>query len=229
MTYTIVISDLHGMSNLLDKALVKIDNSGLEVSKIVFTGDYVDRGPDSAGVVDLVRKLVGSGEAIALKGNHEELMYTAFDDDGEYVSGRSPWWLPNGGLETIESYHTKYFRDEGSWLKMRWDAVWMKSLPLYHLDDFRIYVHGFADPNQPDPDKFLPDVTMWERYDKTEDFGWYGKHVVHGHTPRKKPELKVHRTNLDTGAVFGGPLSVGVFDDTIPGGPIDVWEITGGA
>lgn len=216
MTYTIVISDLHGMSNLLDKALVKIDNSGLDVSKIIFTGDYVDRGPDSAGVVARVRELVDSGKAVALKGNHEDMMVE-----------QSQWWLPNGGDRTLLSYQEAY---EESWFNMLdRDREWMKSLPLYHLDDSRIYVHGFADFDQPRPELFTDQGTMWERYDKHEDVGWFGKHVVHGHTPRKTPELKTHRTNLDTGAVFGGPLSVGVFDDTIPGGPIDVWEITGGA
>lgn len=216
MTYTIVISDLHGMSNLLDKALARIDESSLEVSKIVFTGDYIDRGPDSAGVVARVRELVGAGEAIALKGNHEDMMVE-----------QSQWWLPNGGDKAILSYQEAYGE---SWFNMiDRDREWMKSLPLYHLDDFRIYVHGFADPYQPRPELFTNEGTMWDRYDKNEDLGWYGKHVVHGHTPRKKPELLTHRTNLDTGAVFGGPLSVGVFDDTIPGGPVEVWEITGGA
>lgn len=228
MTHTIVISDLHGMSNLLDKALARIDESSLEVSKIVFTGDYIDRGPDSAGVVARVRELVASGEAVALMGNHEDMMAQAFTEEGEYDPSASPWWLPNGGAETIESYHTYYFR-EGSWVELGWDANWVRSLPLYHLDEHRIYVHGFADPSQIRPELFTKESTIWDRYDKTEDVGWFGKHVVHGHTPRKKPELKIHRTNLDTGAVFGGPLSVGVFDDTIPGGPIEVWEITGGA
>lgn len=229
MTYTIVISDLHGMSNLLDKALARIDESSLDVSKIVFTGDYIDRGPDSAGVVARVRELVEAGEAVALMGNHEDMMVEAFGDfDDSYPSANSsPWWLPNGGDNTVFSYYETY--DEGAIDRMSNDALWMKQLPLYHLDDFRIYVHGFADFDQPRPELFTAQGTMWERYDKHEDVGWFGKHVVHGHTPRKKPELKTHRTNLDTGAVFGGPLSVGVFDDTIPGGPIDVWEITGGA
>lgn len=225
MTHTIVISDLHGMSHLLYAALDKIKASGLDISKIVFTGDYVDRGPDSAGVVARVRELVEAGEAIALKGNHEDMMVQAFNEFGDYDPSASPWWLPNGGSETIDSFHTMYFR-EGSWVEMGWAANWMRKLPLYYQDEHRIYVHGFADPNQPDPDKFTPDITMWERYDKTEDFGWYGKHVVHGHTPRKAPELLKNRTNLDTGAVFGRPLSVGVFDDSIPGGPVEVWEIT---
>ena len=227
MTYTIVISDLHGMSNLLDKALARIEESGLAVSTIVFTGDYIDRGPDSAGVVARVRELVVSGKAVALMGNHEDMMAQAFDEDGEYNPSLSPWWIPNGGSECFSSYYDTY--EEGALDRIADDALWMKSLPLYYLDEHRIYVHGFADWDEPDPKKFTKQGTLWSRYDKTEDYGWYDKHVVHGHTPRKKPELKTHRTNLDTEAVFGGPLSVGVFDDTIPGGPVDVWEITGGA
>lgn len=215
MTHTIVIADLHGMSSLLDKALARIDDSGLDVSKIVFTGDYIDRGPDSAGVVATVRKLVDAGKAVALKGNHEDMM-----------EEQSQFWLPNGGDRAILSYQGAYGEN---WLNMiDHDREWIKSLSLYHLDDFRIYVHAWADPYQPRPELF-DGATMWTRYGTIEEGGWYGKHVVHGHTPKKKPEFKVHRTNLDTGAVFGGPLSVGVFDDTIPGGPIDVWEITGGA
>lgn len=228
MTHTIVISDLHGMSHLLYAALNKIKTSGLDVSKIVFTGDYVDRGPDSAGVVAAVRLLVKAGKTIALKGNHEDMMAQAFDEFGDYDPNASPWWMPNGGSETVDSYRTKYFPG-GSWGMLAHDALWMSSLPLYCQDEHRIYVHGFADPYQPDPELFTDDGTMWDRYDKNEDLGWYGKHVVHGHTPRKAPELLKNRTNLDTGAVFGGPLSVGVFDDSIPGGPVEIWEITGDA
>jgi serine/threonine protein phosphatase 1 len=224
MTHTIVISDLHGMSNLLDKAMNLIDETtSIEVSKIVFTGDYIDRGHDSAGVVTRVRTLVEDGRAIALKGNHEEFMYTAFDSNGEYNPTLSPWWRPNGGDEAIKSYYATY--DEGAIDRMANDAAWMKNLPIYHLDDFRIYVHGFA-PICSSPDMFTNEKVLWGRYDRGEDLGWNYRHVVHGHTPRKKPELLVNRTNLDTGAVSGGPLSVGVFDDSIPGGPVDIWEIT---
>lgn len=224
MTYTIVISDLHGMSNLLDKALDRIKESGLDVSKIIFTGDYIDRGPDSAGVVSRVRTLVTSGKAVALKGNHEDFMDKAFNEFNEYDPSASPWWIPNGGDTAIESYHKAY--DEGAWSRMADDSAWMSNLPFYYQDTHRLYIHGFADPSVSDPDMFTSTSALWDRYDKTEDFGWFGKHVVHGHTPRKKPELLINRTNLDTGAVFGGPLSVGVFDDNIPGGPVDIWEIT---
>lgn len=222
MTYTIAVPDLHGMNCLLDKALEKIEESGLEVSKIVFTGDYIDRGPDSLGVVSTVKKLVKEGKAVAIRGNHEQMMIDSFDSFWEYDPTLCPYWIPNGGDATLHSYG--YLMEAVSR-----DAMWMKALPLYHLDEHRIYVHGFADETVSKPILFDPERTMWGRYDKTEDFGWYGRHVVHGHTPRKKPELKLFRTNLDTRAYATGLLSVGVFDDNISGGPIEVWEITGGA
>lgn len=220
MTYTIVIPDLHGMSYLLDAALKKIEESRLEVSKIVFTGDYIDRGKDSAGVVNTVKKLVRDGKAVALKGNHEDMMVSSFNIWGDYDEGLCPWWITNGGYNTLASYG---FLME----KVSVDSLWMKQLPLYHLDDHRIYVHGYAPVTCKDPDSFWAESVMWDRYEKVEDVGWFGRHVVHGHTPRKQPELLTNRTNLDTRAYETGLLHVGVFDDSIGGGPVEVWEITG--
>ena len=220
MTYTIVIPDLHGMSYLLDAALKKIEESKLEVSKIVFTGDYIDRGKDSAGVVATVKKLVQDGKAIALKGNHEDMMASSFDFWGDYSTHLYPWWMPNGGDVTLDSYG----------YDMEWaygDSLWMKQLPLYCLDEHRIYVHGYAPVTCEDPEKFNGESVMWDRYEKIEDIGWFGRHVVHGHTPRKQPELLTNRTNLDTRAYETGLLHVGVFEDSIGGGPVEVWEITG--
>jgi len=222
MSYTVVIADLHGMSNILDKALEVVDKLSLDSYKLVFTGDYIDRGPNSLGVVSTVKKLVLSGKAVALKGNHEDLMVNAFNQWWEYDPVGSPWWIPNGGDTTLNSYGYE-------WDALARDALWMKNLPLYYQDNHRMYVHGFADPKQPDPMAFTGETTMWERYDKGEDLGWYGKHVVHGHTPVRKPELLNNRTNLDTGAVFGRSLAVGIFDDGQAGGPVQMLEITGGA
>lgn len=222
MTYTVVIADLHGMSDILDKALEEVDKLNLGEHKFVFTGDYVDRGPNSLGVVSTVKRLVRKGKAVALKGNHESLMYSSFNDYWDYDPSLGDLWMLNGGAVTADSYGY-------GWDSLARDAMWMNSLPLYYQDQHRMYVHGFADPNQPDPELFEEERTMWCRYDRDEDFGWYGKHVVHGHTPRKKPELLVNRTNLDTGACFGRPLTVGIFDDNKSGGPVQLLEITGGA
>jgi serine/threonine protein phosphatase 1 len=99
----------------------------------------------------------------------------------------------------------------------------MKSLPLWYEDEHRVYVHAALSDKYP-LDK-QGSVILWGRYSETQEANW-PKHVVHGHTPVQTPTLLASRTNLDTGAVFGGPLSVGVFLDDKPGGPVDIWEFT---
>lgn len=211
MTKTYVITDIHGRKDLLDKALDLIPNG----AKAVFLGDYVDRGPDSAGVIETLAQLKASKPSwVFLGGNHEDMMIDALS-----LPANSYHWLMNGGNTTLDSYETMgRLASE--------DLPFLESLDLYYEDKHRIYVHAFADPTQPDPSKFTQELTVWERYDKKEDTGWFGKHVVHGHTPIKEPFLGVNRTNLDTGAVFAsGCLSVGVFDDDTPGGPVEVIKI----
>jgi serine/threonine protein phosphatase 1 len=186
-------------------------------SKIIFLGDYVDRGPKSARVVSRIRLGISAGLPwVALKGNHEDMVAQCFKDN-EYVGDQS-YWMPNGGSTTYHSY-------DGNMDSMGSDATWLDKLPLYHQDQHRIYVHGYADPIEEDPEKFNSGIILWDRYDKTEDYGWFGKHVVHGHTPRNGGEFKFNRTNLDGGAVWTGELLVGVFDDDTPGGPVEIMKI----
>ena len=217
--YTVVIADLHGMRNHLEKALDKIKDSGLEISKIVFLGDYIDRGPDSRGVVKRIQELQKEAVVVALMGNHEDMMAQAFDSYGDYDPTKSPYWLPNGGSETLNSYYN-------SWEDLRDDAIWMSNLLMYHEDEHRVYVHASVMDSVPLQEHTKEDL-IWSRY-HGEDVGYGDKHVVHGHTPKSKPELLKNRTNLDTGAVFSGKLTVGVFKDDTPGGPVELWEITGG-
>jgi serine/threonine protein phosphatase 1 len=183
--------------------------------KAIFLGDYVDRGPDSAGVLDVLKRGRHHGLPwVFLMGNHEVMMIEALE-----MPHNGYDWLMNGGNDTLDSYDKlNRLADE--------DLPFLKSLNLYYEDKYRIYVHAFADPNEPDPTKFTKQLTVWERYDRKEDIGWQGKHVVHGHTPLKEPFLGVNRTNLDTGAVFAsGYLSVAVFDDDTPGGPVEVIKL----
>lgn len=222
--YTIVIPDLHGMYELLLKAIVKVDEFEGGGHKLIFLGDYIDRGPDSNLVVSKVRELQKNEGAIALKGNHEDMMSACFDENG-YL-GDIGYWIPNGGQEAINSYSTLVgWGSVADYSAMASDATWMRGLPLYHEDEHRVYVHAAVDPTLDLDDPLQGQIMIWERYYGHEG-GWRSKHVVHGHTPKKKVELLPQRTNLDTGAVFGGPLSVGVFRNDTPGGPVDIWEIT---
>ena len=212
MSKTYVVTDVHGQLGLLVKALAKIKGD----HKVIFLGDYVDRGPDSAGVIALLKRGKDRGEPwVFLAGNHEDMMIESL-----MMPHNSYHWLMNGGDKALESYDLFGTNPVD-------DLPFLQSLKLHYQEEHRIYVHAYANPNQPNPEDFVAQVTLWERYGRTDDFGWYGKHVVHGHTPLKEPFLGVNRTNLDTGATFkGGYLSVGVFDDDTPGGPVEVIKIS---
>lgn len=212
---TFVIADLHGRRDLLDIALESI-SARASRGTVVLTGDYVDRGPDSAGVV---ARLMGGPphgwQWVMLRGNHEDMAVEchALSDD------RLSWWINNGGAATLSSYGGNIPADHLDWMRER---------PRIHSDAHRVYVHAGVNPNLDLSDQNEA-MTQWFRYPKGADIGYRGKHVVHGHTPNPSgPEVYNHRTNLDTYAVMTGRLVVGVFDDAFSGGPIDLIEINAG-
>lgn len=214
------IGDVHGEIGKLDQLLDHIrsdaDFAG-PAHQIVFLGDLVDRGPDSRAVVDRVMQLCAREEAVAVKGNHEELMLNAYfnrESVGIY------WWAENGGDETISSYMLANgvcddFRDAID----KAHIAWMQALPAMIRDEDRglVFVHGGIDP------KTFPlcsdEIRMWTRSHKFfRTQAWPERDelrdilVVHGHTPTDdfEPENVPRRINVDTGACFGGPLTAAV-------------------
>lgn len=205
---TYVMTDIHGRFDLLEIALAQI---GSEHCNIIFLGDYIDRGPDSYRVVQRLKAggLIGQ-QWTCLKGNHED-MCVAAPTSNEASDG----WAMNGGGATIESYVRAHGNNlEAASSVMGADAAWMNALPTMCLDEHRVYVHAMAS----DAER----ARLWGRYDGGWDEPWRGKHVVHGHTPHKEPELRLNRTNLDVGAFHTGRFAIGVFDDALPGGPQEV-------
>lgn len=95
------IPDIHGRLDLLDNLLLKIDEDGFDKAQdtLVLLGDYIDRGPDSKGVIDVVKKLVESGEAKAVRGNHEDFAINYY-----IRQGNKDIWMYNGGINTLASY-----------------------------------------------------------------------------------------------------------------------------
>jgi len=215
MSRTFAIPDIHGRYDLMCNAITQIKAIVRPEDKLVFLGDYIDRGPHSALVVRRVRAGIDAGLPwIALKGNHEDFMAAGVGGDNQMLLG----WLQNGGRETMESYEEIDRSIEA-------DAAWMGQLPVFHEDMHRVYVHAFAPEQFEMKDAPQGDV-LWTRYPEGADVGYRGKHVVHGHTPKKNgPERFTNRTNLDCGAVFYGRFVVGVFDDEIAGGPIYQIEV----
>ena len=197
MSKTYVMTDIHGRLSMLKALLAQIPDD----SKLVFLGDYVDRGSESREVVALIRSLPN---AVCLRGNHEDMLCA--DDPS--------MWLANGGASTLMSYRHP-LTGGVDWAAMDSDKEWFQSLPRIHSDTHRVYVHAGVLPmvsldDQPES------VTQWLRYDpKDRDIGWRDKHVVHGHTPGILG--LVHRTCLDCGMA---QMACGVFGDDLPGGPV---------
>jgi len=211
MPLAYAIGDIHGsldkLESLVEACLEHADGRDM---RLVFLGDYIDRGPDSAGVVRLLMslQLELQERLIALKGNHEAWALALLDGEVEV----SPW-LRNGGGETLASYAAK---DVGDLPRAHLD--WMRSLRLFYDDGRRFFVHAGIDPDKP-LDAQDEDALLWIREPFLTDGRDYGRLVVHGHTPLtgEKPDLRSNRLNLDTAAVFGGPLTAALFDDTQTG------------
>jgi serine/threonine protein phosphatase 1 len=207
---TYVVSDIHGRLDLLDLCLAGIARHG-KTGRVVFTGDYIDRGPDSKGVIQ--RLIDGPKEGWKwdfIRGNHEDFLLEA-------MKGTDPrTWASNGDIETMKSYD---FDVPAQHLD------WIDALPRLLWDDQRVYTHAGVSENYK-LDEQPEQITQWYRYPKKADVGYHGRHVVHGHTPHHEPELYKNRTNLDTGGFSTGKMCVGVFDDK-SGPPIDLITVKG--
>lgn len=215
------IGDIHGCHDKLLVAVAKIKaHGGARPYRVIFLGDYVDRGPDSRRVVNLVRGLVNSsvsekqgtyGRWEAIRGNHEDMMAAGV------TNTLVDFWRENGGVETVASY-------DGHKAEMLSHAKWLRSLPAMIQTEHHCFVHAGVSPRYSLDDQ-PEEVALWIR-------GWekdnhdFGKHIVYGHTPRKEPLLLSNSTGLDTGACYGGPLTIGVFDETKNSGPVDLLVVT---
>lgn len=208
---TYAIGDIHGRLDLLKLAMAAIeqDLDGRN-GRIICLGDYVDRGPDSKGVIEFLMQAERDGAVTCLKGNHEQIMVDA-------ARGRDMgMWLGNGGGATLASYQGMVLAEH---------VEWADALPTVAEASGRLFVHAGFFPGCP-LDEQDDDTVIWirDRFLLAEkDFADW-PHIVHGHTPvhpwkpdPAKPELLRWRTNLDTAAFHTGVLSVGVFEGE--GGP----------
>jgi serine/threonine protein phosphatase 1 len=208
MPLTYAVGDIHGSLDKLHTLLALCrQHADGRAMQFVFLGDYIDRGPDSAGVVRIMMALQDELQerVIALMGNHEAWVLALLEG-----SAATSVWLRNGGAQTLLSYGV---RDVGDLPPAHLD--WMRSLRLSYDDGRRLFVHAGVNPERP-LDAQDEDDLLWIREPFLCDGRDYGRLIVHGHTPLETamPELRSNRLNLDTAAVFGGPLSAAVFDDS---------------
>jgi serine/threonine protein phosphatase 1 len=196
------IGDIHGCARELGALLKKIDPGADDT--VVFLGDYIDRGPDSRGVVDLILELKKKTKVVALKGNHESMFLDFIDYPEAPGAGM---FILNGGSSTLASYANV----EGDYELPEAHIQFFRNLKICFETKTHFFVHAGV-PIGPlsDLDPEMPEVQaqlMWMRQPfLTSTYQWE-KIVVHGHTPIAKVEDLPNRINLDTGCVYGNSLT----------------------
>jgi len=220
-----VVGDVHGCIELLvmmhRMILADAEEHPAERRVVVYLGDYIDRGPDSKGVVDLlVSKPLPGFESVHLKGNHEQALLEFLND---ITIG--PDWFSFGGVQTFQSYgleppdnifdaeelltaqaaleerlgeaHRRFFRD----------------LKLGHFEGDFLMVHAGLRPDTP-IDLQVENDLLWIRDPFLTSESNFGVIVVHGHTIAPNPEIKPNRIGIDTGAFHTGRLTCLVLQGT---------------
>lgn len=216
------VDPLHRMHDLIEADL---NDRPVERASIVYVGDYVDRGPDSRGVLDaLIEREITHPhfEHVFLLGNHEDAMFNEFMND---PLGQRQDWLEWGGIETIESYGIEvdksiaYARQAEELAAALHAALptthreFLKNLALYHAVDDYLFVHAGIRPNVALEKQTKQDLTFTrDPFMAHEDH--HPHRVVHGHTPprNKRVDIRPNRINVDTHLYEGGPLSAAVIE-----------------
>ncbi len=195
------IGDIHGCLYHLEK-LMDLVSPDLERHPLVFMGDYIDRGPKSAEVVEYIinlKKSYNPENIICLMGNHERMFLDYLDSREEML------FLMNGGCTTVASYWGEY----GDRLLRRlppghWDFY--RSLkPYYQTDDY-IFVHAGLRPGRPLAEQTEEDY-LWIRKEFIASDYDFGRRVIFGHTPVRVPLIMPNKIGIDTGAVYGNRLT----------------------
>ena len=211
------IGDIHGRADLLQQlfTVIDVDLDRYHPARAVhvFLGDYVDRGPDTRRVLDLLIARSRSHETMCLKGNHEALLLDVLEDPKKLED-----WRNYGGLPTLMSYglrpSMKPSQDEQieligrlSEAMPREHLTFLQALrPSFTCGDF-FFVHAGVRPGVA-LDRQHQDDLLWIREDFLNCEDNFGKYVVHGHTPVKVPDIRPNRINIDTGAYATGNLTL---------------------
>lgn len=209
MKRILVISDIHGELKLFDSLLEKVKYDADE-DQLIFVGDYVDRGPDSKGVLNRVSELKRNG-AVVLRGNHDEMMLNVVDGVSEALER----WERNGALMTLQSYDSSIesvILSAGAEFEKHISLI--REMDYYYETKDYIFVHAGVSPDTPvqktDPHTFLCIRELfYEKYsgDKT---------VIFGHTPtsairqEKNHDIYFGENNIigiDGAATYGGQLN----------------------
>lgn len=218
------IGDIHGRLDLfrLLVARIRADNAarGPARVRLVLLGDLVDRGPDSAGLVERCRALAARSDAfVVLKGNHEAMMLDALAGNLNAMAV----WLHNGGDAALASWGV----DEAAFADGPTRAClaaarrqvpaevigWLAGLPASHRVGDYLFVHAGIRPDVPIA-RQTPQDMMWIRREFLDSEAAHPHVIVHGHSIADEVEMRPNRIGIDTGAYRTGVLTALMLEGT---------------
>ena len=212
------IGDIHGQIDELKKALDLTLKDEAAGAPTVFLGDFVDRGPDSRGVIDLLMQGQAEGRPwTCIMGNHDRFLLRYLENPAYQDPQVSRPLLytdpPIGGDKTLASYGVDMDPRRKA-EEIHADALqavpqahrdWIAALPRLYETEEQIFVHAGLRPGVA-LDQQVEDDLLWIRKPFLEHTGDFGRLVVHGHTALDLPQLYPNRLNMDGGAGYGRPL-----------------------
>lgn len=211
------VGDVHGCLDRLvamhELIAQDLDQRPVAEPVLVHLGDYVDRGPDSAGVVARLARQppLANLATTNLMGNHEHMMLAALASADAQSTGL---WLANGGGDSLASWgvpHAAQSKDWAAYLP-RQHLIFLRDLAPCHAIGGYLFVHAGIRPGIPLENQSRHDL-MWIREPFLSSRQSFGAVVVHGHTPSGEPVVRRNRIGIDTGAVMGGVLTCVVLEE----------------
>lgn len=218
------IGDIHGQAEELDRVLDLVARDGGRQARIVFLGDYTDRGPDSRAVLDMLIEGRDDGrDWTFIKGNHDRMFEWFMEDPprADPYMVVSLYWLHErlGGDTTLWSYGVDV-RPERREKDVHAEAL--ACVPQTHVDFLRnlrlsyetedlFFAHAGIRPGVP-LDRQEEEDLLWIRQEFHASLDPHPKLIVHGHTPVRAATHYGNRVNLDTAAGYGEPLTAAVFE-----------------
>jgi serine/threonine protein phosphatase 1 len=211
------IGDVHGCLDRLaavhEQIAEDLATRPVDISVLVHLGDYVDRGLDSAQVVDWLSggAPVPVSQIVNLMGNHEDMMLQALPGTNKEANNT---WLGNGGADSLLSWEITRKVPPAEWATLipAEHQTFLRDLKISFRYGGYLFVHAGIRPAVPLDRQERHDM-LWIR----EPFlSWKHSHdviVVHGHTPRHEPDVRSNRIGIDTGAVMGGVLTCLVLEE----------------
>lgn len=184
---TYLISDIHGCNKTFQAGLKSIDFK--KTDTLIILGDLIDRGPDSKGVLDAIITLIDTGfNVICLKGNHEAMLLSAFEDDKNRVN-----WILNGGSKTLSNFLTSSIeRIPNQYIDF------ISSFKNYHILENYIFVHAGINMLLDEPLSDHHSLFWLRDWREVYDETWLGDRIIiHGHTPTDSRIIKGSIDNKD--------------------------------